>query len=161
MKTIFSICLGISSIFQIFPLTVNETATLLLHHLLRLFNVCLLLKRNNWCLWKISALFLHTIFLLWRSIVTCNRCKIVSSHKCLSFNRRLLKFFFFFLVGGGGGGNISKLKGYVCFNFLRGRRADFQVHAILVLRLRTANSLRSHLKYHFVNQTTILWIFIH
>ena len=31
-------------------------------HLLRLFNVCLLLKRKNWCLWKISALFLHTIY---------------------------------------------------------------------------------------------------
>ena len=89
--------------------------------------------------------------------MTCNRCKIVSFHKCLSFNRRLIKFFFFFFRWGvGGGGNISKLKGYVCFNFLRGRRADFQVHAILVLRLRTANSLRSHLKYHFVNQTTIL-----
>ena len=41
--------------------------------------------------------------LLWRSIVTCNRCDIVSSHKCLpytnqtfftmSFNRKLIKFF--------------------------------------------------------------------
>ena len=50
------------------------------HHLLRLFNL-----------------------LLWRSIVTCNRCNIVSSHKCLtytnqtfctmSFNRKLIKFF--------------------------------------------------------------------
>ena len=65
MKTIFSVCSGIGSIFQIFPLTVNqrpETATLLpsdlvylllcvlskvsTHHLLRLFNVCLLLKRR-------------------------------------------------------------------------------------------------------------------
>ena len=41
--------------------------------------------------------------LLWRLIVTCNRCNIVSSHKCLSytnqnfckmsFNRKLIKFF--------------------------------------------------------------------
>ena len=73
-------------------------------HLLRLFNICLLLKRKNWCLWKISALFLHTIYSLWwRSIVTCNRCNIVSSHKCLtytnqtlctmSFNRKLIKLF--------------------------------------------------------------------
>ena len=85
MKTIFgvsaSVCSGIGSIFQIFPLTVNqrpETATLLpselvhlllcflskvsTHHLLRLFNVCLLLKRKNLCPWKISALFLHTIY---------------------------------------------------------------------------------------------------
>ena len=41
--------------------------------------------------------------LLWRSIVTCNRCNIVSSHKCLtrinqsfctmSFNRKLRKYF--------------------------------------------------------------------
>ena len=41
--------------------------------------------------------------LLWRSIVTFNRCNIVSSHKCLtytnqtfctmSFNRKLIKFF--------------------------------------------------------------------
>ena len=136
MKTIFSVCSGIGSIFQIFPLTVNqrpETATLLpsglvylllcflskvsTHHLLRLFNVCLLLKRKNWCLWKISALFLYNL-LLWRSIVTCNRCSIVSSHKCLtysnqtfctmSFNRMLIKFF---------GWNISKLRGHVSFNF--------------------------------------------
>ena len=67
MKTIFSVCSGIDSIFQIFPLTVNqrppETATLLpsglvylllcflskvsTYHLLRLLNVCLLLKRKN------------------------------------------------------------------------------------------------------------------
>ena len=52
--------------------------------------------------------------------MTCNRCNIVSSHKCLtytnqtfytmSFNRKLRKFF---------GGNISKLRGHVhvCFNF--------------------------------------------
>ena len=62
--------------------------------------------------------------LLWRSIVSCNRCNIVSSHKCLthtnqtfctmSFNRKLIKFFFFFW---GGGGHISKLRGHVCFNF--------------------------------------------
>ena len=63
MKTVFGVCLGIGSIFQIFPQTVNqrpETATLLpsdlvylllcflskvsTHHLLRLLNVCLLLK---------------------------------------------------------------------------------------------------------------------
>ena len=85
MKTIFgvsaSVCSGIGSIFQIFPLTVNqrpETAALLpselvhlllcflskvsTHHLLRLFNVCLLLKRKNLCPWKISALFLHTVY---------------------------------------------------------------------------------------------------
>ena len=158
MKSIFSVCSGIGSIFQIFPLTVNqrpETATLLpsglvylllcflskvsTHHLLRLFNVYLLLKRKNWCLWKISALFLYSL-LLWRSIVTCNRCSIVSSHKSLtytnqtcctmSFNRKLIKFF---------GGNISKLRSHVCFIF--GRRVDFKARAILVLRLRTANLL--------------------
>ena len=33
------------------------------HYLLRLFYVCLLLKRKNCCPWKISALlFLHTIY---------------------------------------------------------------------------------------------------
>ena len=32
------------------------------HHLLRLFYVCLFLKRKNCCPWKISALFSHTIY---------------------------------------------------------------------------------------------------
>ena len=32
-----------------------------IHHLLRLFYVCLLLKRKNSYLWKISASFLHTV----------------------------------------------------------------------------------------------------
>ena len=111
----------VGPIFQIFPLTVNQrpdTITLLpsglvylllcflcevsIHNLLRLFYVCPLLKRKNWCLWKISASFSHTIY-SWRSIVTCNRCSIVSSHKCLtrtnqtfctiSFNRKLRKYF--------------------------------------------------------------------
>ena len=50
--------------------------------------------------------------------MTCNRCNIVSSHKCvtytnqtfctMSFNRKLIKFF---------GGNILKLRGHVFFNF--------------------------------------------
>ena len=122
MKTIFSVCSGIGSIFQIFPLTVNqrpETATLLpsglvylllcflskvsTHHLLRLFNVCLLLKRKNWCLWKISAVFFLRIIYSYGGLVTCNRCNIVSSHNCLTytnqtfctmtFNRKLIKFF--------------------------------------------------------------------
>ena len=49
--------------------------------------------------------------------MTCNRCNIVSSNKCLtytnqtfctmSFNRKLIKFF---------GGDISKPRGHVCFN---------------------------------------------
>ena len=142
MKTIFgvsvSVCSGIGSIFQIFPLTVNqrpETATLLpsglvylllcflskvsTHHLLRLFNVCLLLKRKNWCLWNLNFCFVFTYnLLLWRSIVNCNRCNIVPSHKCLtytnqtfctmSFSRKLIKFF---------GWNISNLRGHACFDF--------------------------------------------
>ena len=79
--------------------------------------------------------------LLWRSIVTCNRCNIVSSHKCLtytnqtfctmSFNRKLIKFF----------GEISRNWEAMFALFLRGRRADFKAHAIIVLRLRTANLL--------------------
>ena len=123
MKTIFSVCSRIGSIFQIFPLTMNqrpETATLLpsglvylllcflskvsTDYFLRLFNVCLLLKQKNWSLWKISTLFLLTYnLLLWRPIVICNRCNVVSSHKCLtytnqtsctmSFNRKLIKIF--------------------------------------------------------------------
>ena len=58
--------------------------------------------------------------------MSCNRCNIVSSHKCLTytnqtfctmnFNRKLIKFFFFFFFGGGGA-DISKLRGHVCFNF--------------------------------------------
>ena len=72
--------------------------------------------------------------LLWRSIVTCNWCNIVSSHMWLtytnetfctmSFNRKLVKFF---------GGK------YLIFLFLRGRRANFEAHAML--RLLTANLL--------------------
>ena len=80
MKTFFSGCSGRGLIFEIFSMTVNqrpETVTLLplglvylflcflckvsIHHLLRLFYVCLLLKRKNSYLWKISASFLHTI----------------------------------------------------------------------------------------------------
>ena len=63
-----------------------------------------------------SFVFTYNL-LLWRSIVTCNRCNIVSSHKCLtytnqtfcmmSFNRKLVKLF---------GVNISKLRGHVCFS---------------------------------------------
>ena len=138
MKTIFSVCSGIGSIFQIFPLTVNqrpETATLLpselvyllfcflskvsTQHLLRLFNVCLLLKRAKELKSLENFCFVFTYNLLfWRSIVTCTRCNIVSSHKCLtytnqtfctmSFNRKLIKFF---------GWNISKLRGHVCLIF--------------------------------------------
>ena len=50
--------------------------------------------------------------------MTCNRCNIVSSQKCLTytnqtfctmrFNRKLIKFFW---------GNILKLRGHVYFNF--------------------------------------------
>ena len=66
MKTFFTVCSGLGSIFQIFPLTVNqrpETVTLLslglvylficflckvsIHHLLRLFYGCILLKRKT------------------------------------------------------------------------------------------------------------------
>ena len=122
VKTIFSVCSRTSSIFQIFPLTMNqrpETATLLpsglvylllcflskvsTDYFLRLFNVCLLLKQKNWGLWKISALLVTYNLLLWRPIVICNRCNVVSSHKCLtytnqtsctmSFNRKLIKIF--------------------------------------------------------------------
>ena len=92
---------------------------------------------------KFLLVFTYNL-LFWRSIVTCNRCNIVSSHKCLtytnqtfctmSFNRKLIKFF---------GGNISKLRGHVCFNFcVRERRADFKARAIIVLRLCTANLLQ-------------------
>ena len=66
---------------------------------------------------KFLLVFTYNL-LFWRSIVTCNRCNIVSSHKCLtytnqtfctmSFSRKLIKFF---------GGNISKLRDHVCFNF--------------------------------------------
>ena len=131
MKTIFSVCTGIGSIFQIFPLTVNqrpETATLLpsglvylllyflskvsTHHSLSTFEAKELMSLENFCFVFISNL------LFWRSIVTCNRCNIVFSYKCLtytnqtfcpmSFNRKSIKFF---------GRNISKLRGHVCFNF--------------------------------------------
>ena len=162
MKTIFSVCSGIGSIFQIFPLTVNqrpETATLLpsglvylllcflskvsTHHLLRLFNVCLLLKRKNWCLWNLNFCFVFTYnLLLWRSKVNCNRCNIVPSHKCLtysnqtfctmSFSRKLIKFFWV---------EYFEPERPCLFWFLRGRRADFKARAILVLTLRTANLL--------------------
>ena len=108
-ETVMLLPLGLVYLFLYFLCKVS------IHHLLRLFYVCLLLKRKNWCLWKISA----SLLLLWRSIVTCNRCNIVSSHKCLtytnqtfctmSFNRKLIKFF--------GRTHISKLRGYVCFIF--------------------------------------------
>ena len=73
----------------------------------------------NLLLYCRSRCFVFTYnLLLWRSIVTCNRCSIVSSDKCLtytyqtfctmSFNRTLIKFF---------GWNIWKLRGHVCFNF--------------------------------------------
>ena len=54
--------------------------------------------------------------------MTCNRCNIVFSHKCLTYTnqtflhselqQKVNKVFFF-----GGGGNISKLRGHVCSNF--------------------------------------------
>ena len=137
MKTFFSGCSGLGSIFQIFPLTVNqrpETVTLLPLGLVYLF-LCFLFKsfhspftstilrlstfeaKELMSLENFCFVFTYNL-LLWRSIVTCNRCNIVSSHKCLtytnqtfctmSFNRKLIKFF---------GGNISKLRGHVCFNF--------------------------------------------
>ena len=56
--------------------------------------------------------------LLWRSIVTCNRCNLTLSPLInvwptltfctMSFNRKLIKCF---------GGNISKQRGHVCFLF--------------------------------------------
>ena len=137
MKTFFSGWSGLGSIFQIFPLTVNqrpETVTLLPLGLVYLF-LCFLFKsfhspftstilrlstfeaKELMSLENFCFVFTYNL-LLWRSIVTCNRCNIVSSHKCLtytnqtfctmSFNRKLIKFF---------GGNISKLRGHVCFNF--------------------------------------------
>ena len=130
MKIIFSVFSGLGSIFQIFPLTVNwgsETVPLLpsglvhlllcfpckffIHHLLRPFYVCPrkdkiglstfeakeLMSLENFCF-----VFTYNL-LLWRSIVTCNWCNIVSSHKCLtytsqtfctrSFNRKLITVF--------------------------------------------------------------------
>ena len=122
MKTFFSGCSGLGSIFQIFPLTVNqrpETVTLLPLGLVYLF-LCFLFKSFHspftWTILRLSTFeakklmslenfsFVFTYnLLLWRSIVTCNRCNIVSSHKCLtytnqtfctmSFNRKLIKFF--------------------------------------------------------------------
>ena len=137
MKTFFSGCSGLGSIFQIFPLTVNqrpETVTLLPSGLVYLF-LCFLFKsfhspftstilrlstfeaKKLMSLENFSFGFTYNL-LLWRSIVTCNRCNIVSPHKCLtytdqafcamSFNRKLIKFFW---------GNISKLRGRVCFIF--------------------------------------------
>ena len=137
MKTFFSGCSGLGSIFQIFPLTVNqrpETVTLLPLGLVYLF-LCFLFKsfhspftstilrlstfeaKKLMSLENFSFVFTYNL-LLWRSIVTCNRCNIVSSHKCLtytnqtfctmSFNRKLIKVF---------GGNISKQRGHVCFIF--------------------------------------------
>ena len=137
MKTFFSGCSGLGSIFQIFPLTVNqrpETATLptsrvvylllcflckvSIHHLLRLFYDCLLLKWKNWCLLKISASFSHTInsyedrYWLVTGVPLSpliNVWPTLTKHFCtMSFNRKLIKFF---------GGNISKLRGHVCFFF--------------------------------------------
>ena len=100
MKTFFSVCSGLGSIFQIFPLTLNqsrlETTTLLpsglvylllcflckffIHHLLRLYYVCLLLimKRKNWCLWKIFCSVFTYSLLLWTLIVNCSRCQTLS-----------------------------------------------------------------------------------
>ena len=137
MKTFVSGCSGLGSIFQIFPLTVNqrpETVTLLPLGLVYLF-LCFLFKsfhspftstilrlstfeaKKLMSLENFSFVFTYNL-LLWRSIVTCNRCNIVSPHKCLtytdqtfcamSFNRKLIKFFW---------GNISKLRGRVCFIF--------------------------------------------
>ena len=134
MKTIFSLFSGIGLFFQIFPLTVNqrpETAALLSSglvylvlyflskvstpHLLRLLTFVYFWSERIDLFGKFLLSFTYNL-LLWRSIVTCNRCNIVSSHKCLtytnqtfcamSFNRKLIKF----------GGNISKLRAHVCFN---------------------------------------------
>ena len=132
MKTFFSGCSGLGSICQIFPLTVNQrpqTVTLLPLGLVYLF-LCFhspftstILSLSTFEAKKLMSLenFCFTFtynLLLWRSIVTCNRCNIVSPHNCLtytdqtfcamSFNRKLIKFF---------GGNISKLRGRVCFIF--------------------------------------------
>ena len=121
MKTFFSGCSGLGSIFQIFPLTVNqrpETVTLLPLGLVYLF-LCFLFKsfhspftstilrlstfeaKELMSLENFCFVFTYNL-LLWRSIVTCNRCNIVSSHKCLtyanqtfctmSFNGKFIKF---------------------------------------------------------------------
>ena len=126
----------VGPIFQIFPLTVNQrlqTITLLPSGLVYLLSVFFV--KSPFIIYfdyftfvyfwseridvfgKFLLRFTYNL-LLWRSIVTCNRCNIVSSHKCLtytnqtfctmSFNRKLIKFF---------GWNISKLRGHVCFNF--------------------------------------------
>ena len=121
MKTFFSGCSRLGSIFQIFPLTVNqmpETVTLLPLGFVYLF-LCFLFKSfhspftstilrlSTFEAKKLMSLenfcFVDTYnLLLWRLIVTCNRRNIVSSHKCLtytnqifftmSFNRKLIKF---------------------------------------------------------------------
>ena len=94
-----------------------------------------LMSLENFC-------FVYTYnLLLWRSLVTCHRWNIVSSHICLtytnqtfwrmSFNRKLIKFF----------GRIFRNWEAKFVLFLRGRCADFKARAILVLRLRMANLL--------------------
>jgi len=72
-ETVTLLPLGLVYLFLCFLCKVS------IHHLLRLFYVCLLLKRKNWCLWKISASFFTYNLLLWRSIVTCKRCNLTLS----------------------------------------------------------------------------------
>ena len=78
MKTIFSVCWpdlsdlstdrepkatnnNIAS-FRVSVLTFCFLCEVSIHNLVRLFYVCLLLKRKNLCLWKISASFSHIIY---------------------------------------------------------------------------------------------------
>ena len=158
MKTIFSVCWRIGSIFQILPLTVNqrpETVTLLPSGLVYLL-LCFISKVSTHHLldyltfvyfWSeridVFGKFLLCFYVqktYGRSIVT----GVVSSHKCLtytnqilctmSFNRKLIMFL-------GGGGEYFETEGPWFVLFLRGRRADFKARAILVLRLRPANLL--------------------
>ena len=98
VKTFFSGCSGLGSIFQIFPLTVNqrpETVTLLPLGLVYLF-LCFLFKsfhspftstilrlstfeaKELMSLENFCFVFTYNL-LLWRSIVTCNRCNLTLS----------------------------------------------------------------------------------
>ena len=159
MKTIFSVCSGFGSIFHIFPLTVNqrlETATLLplglaylllcilckvlIQHLLRLFTFVYFWSQRIDVFGKF-LLCLYIRFTLMEIDSDCNRCNIVSSHKCWPKLTKLFaqwastKIWYSFL------GGIFQNWEAMFVIFLRGSHADFKARAILVVRLRTANLL--------------------
>ena len=79
--------------------------------------------------------------------MNCNRCNILTSHKCLtytnqtfcmmSFNRKLIKFF---------GGNISKLRGHVCFIFAWTSRGFQSSRHTSAQAAHGQSTLGSHLK---------------